>query len=339
MQSLLQLRVHHIDRPVVDSMVVYFEPPTDFTYTPGQHLTLLFERHGRELRRSYSLCSLPTDSFPAIAIRRVVNGEISRYLIDHLQPGDVLKSLPPTGRFSLQPASSQVFFAAGSGITPILPLIRQALKHTDAAVALYYSESSPDHCLFYQDLLDLQAQHPRQLEIHWHFSQLIDRSTHLNGRLNQYVVEKAFANKAPEDRNQYQFYLCGPMAYMRMIRLSLQFMGYTPEQIKRENFASEGIPLQAKTLEPRPTFEVQVQWGHRKFKMKSQQTVLAGAQAANLQLPFSCNNGQCGSCALKLSKGQVRHSINEVLTDKELEEGYFLSCTALPESPLLVIAL
>ncbi len=338
MQSLLSLKIHHIHRPVPNSIVVYFEPPANFSYTPGQHLTLLVKRNGRELRRSYSLCTLPSDPFPAIAIRKVVNGEVSRYLIDKLQPGDVLRSLAPTGRFTLQQSRHQIFFAAGSGITPILPLIRQALQQTEAAVELYYSESAPDHCLFYQELLDLQAQHPQQLQIHWHFSQLIDRGTHLNGRLNQYVIEKAFSNKAAADRQKYHFYLCGPMAYMRMIRLSLQFMGYAAEQIKRENFASEGIPLQAKTLEPLPSFEVEVAWGQRNFKMQSEQTVLAGAHVAGLQWPYSCNNGQCGSCALKLEKGQVRHRINEVLTDKELEAGYFLSCSALPASPFLVIA-
>jgi len=338
MQSLLLLKIHHIDRPVPDSMVVYFEPPLAFSYTPGQHITLLITRNGRELRRSYSLCTLPSDPYPAIAIRKVVNGEVSRYLLDQLQPGDVLQSLAPTGRFTLQQASHQVFFAAGSGITPILPLIQQALQRKEASVELYYSESSPEHCLFYRDLLNLQSQHPHQLQIHWHFSQLINRGTHLNGRLNQYIIEKAFANKAAADRQKYQFYLCGPMAYMRMIRLSLQFMGYAAEQIKRENFASEGIPLQAKTLEPLPSFEVQVRLGQRNFTMRSEQTILAGAQTAGLPLPYSCNNGQCGSCTMKLEKGQVRHRINEVLTDKELEEGYFLSCSALPASPLLVVA-
>lgn len=338
MQSLLQLRVHHIDRPVADNMVVYFEPSPVLTYLPGQHLTLLFHRNGRDLRRSYSLCSLPTDPFPAIAIRKVINGEISRFLLDNLKPGELLSSLPPTGRFTLQPAAKQVFFAAGSGISPILPLIRQALAHTSAQLELYYAEKDPANCLFYEELLLLQAQHPQHFKIYWHFSQLIDRSTHLNGRLNQYIVEKAFAHVAPDTRRQYQFYLCGPMAFMRMIRLSLQFMGYAPEQIKRENFASEGIPLQAKTLDQRPTFEVQVKWGPRNFNMPSDQTVLAGAQAAGFQLPYSCNNGQCGSCTLKLEKGQVRHHINEVLTDKELEAGYFLSCSALPESTPLIIA-
>lgn len=339
MQQLLQLQVHHIERPVPETMVVFLEAPNGFNYEAGQHLTLLLDINGRELRRSYALCSLPEDPFIAIVIRKVTNGEVSRHLLITLKTGDCLTSLPPSGRFTLQPAEKQVFFAAGAGINPILPLIRKSLRDSATPIALYYSESEPANCLFYDELLALQAQHPAQFQIYWHFSQVINRSTHLNGRLNQYVIEKAFAAPASLQKIRFQFYLCGPMTYMRMIRLSLQFMGYTADQIRRENFASEGIQVKAKALEPRPTFEVVVQMGKRSFRMQSQETVLAGAQAAGLSLAYSCNNGQCGTCALKLEHGEVIHRINEVLTDTELEAGYFLSCSAVPNSRKLVVAI
>ncbi|MFN3530104.1 MAG: flavin reductase family protein [Bacteroidia bacterium] len=327
------MKVKSTQKPVDDFLLISFDKP-GLDYTAGQHLTLLVEIGHRILRRSYSLCSLPGDPYPQIALRELPNGEVSRWLFKTIQPGSLLQSLPPSGRFTLKLAPVQVFFAAGSGITPIYALIRQLLQYTSHKATLYYSEKSPDRCLFYQELQNLATQYPNRLKIHWHFSRLVDQNTHLNGRLNQFILERAFA--VIPNKEQLQFYLCGPMAYMRMIRIALLFMGYEEDQIKRENFASEGIPMAQKSSVRTP-FEVNVQLGSKNYRQSSEETILKAAMANQISLPYSCENGQCGTCALKLTKGKVLHRLNEVLTEKEIEAGYFLSCTALPDSPELIV--
>lgn len=329
----MRLKVRALSFPVADTLLVQFEP-MEVEYLPGQHLTLLLQPGLSEIRRSYSLCSLPTDPYPAIAITRVANGEASRWLHDQLKVGDLLESLAPSGRFLLETAPELVFLAAGSGITPIYPLIRQALTETSANISLYYSEKEPRSTLFYEELLALQAQQPERLNIHWHFSQVVNRQTHFNGRLNQYVLEKAFTKKT--NKADYRFYACGPHSFLRLIRLSLQFMGYADGQIKRENFASEGIPLGG-SLPQRPKKDVTVRLGMQQYHQSNHITLLEGARQAGIQLPYSCGNGQCGTCTIRLKHGQVLHRLNEVLTDKELTEGYVLSCTAYPESDRLEI--
>lgn len=238
------------------------------------------------------------------------------------------------GQVLLEAAPELVFLAAGSGITPIFPLIRQALLTTNSHLQLYYAEKTPETTLFYPELLDLQAQYPERFSLHWHFSQVVNRQTHFSGRLNQYVLEKAFAQQ-PNKQN-FRFYACGPHSFLRLVRLRLQFMGFADGQIKRENFASEGIPLAGQTPE-QAEMEVAVQIGGKQFRQSNRLTVLQGAKKAGIHLPYSCENGQCGTCTLRLQTGEVTHRLNEVLTDKELAEGYFLSCTAFPKSPEITI--
>lgn len=333
MEQRIRLQVRALSFPVADTLLVEFEP-MEVDYLPGQHLTLLLQPGLAPLRRSYSLCSLPSDPYPQIAIARVPNGEASRWLHEKLEVDMVLESLVPSGRFLLETAAQQVFFAAGSGITALFPLIRQALYASDTMVQLYYAEKEPATALFYHELLQLQTQYPSTFRIHWHFSQVVNRETHFSGRLNQYVVEKAFGRVT--HLNQCRFYLCGPHAFMRMVRMQLQFMGFTPDQIKRENFASEGISLAGQAPE-RPEMQVQVQLGKRTYSQLNRDTVLQGAKKAGIALPYSCENGQCGTCTLRLQSGHVTHRLNEVLTDKELAEGYFLSCTAYPASEELTV--
>lgn len=333
MEHRIRLQVRALSFPVADTLLVQFEP-MEAAYAAGQHLTLLLQPGRNEIRRSYSLCSLPTDPYPAIAITRVANGEASRWLHEKLEVGQWLDSLAPSGRFLLEAAPELVFLAAGSGITPIFPLIRQALLTTNSHLQLYYAEKTPDTTLFYPELLDLQAQYPKRFTLHWHFSQVVNRQTHFSGRLNQYVLEKAFAQQ-PNKQN-FRFYACGPHSFLRLVRLSLQFMGFADGQIKRENFASEGIPLAGQTPE-QAEMEVAVRIGGKQFRQSNRLTVLQGAKKAGIHLPYSCENGQCGTCTLRLQTGEVTHRLNEVLTDKELAEGYFLSCTAFPKSPEITI--
>lgn len=333
MEQRIRLQVRALSFPVADTLLVQFEP-MEAAYAAGQHLTLLLQPGRNEIRRSYSLCSLPTDPYPAIAITRVANGEASRWLHEKLEVGQWLDSLAPSGRFLLEAAPELVFLAAGSGITPIFPLIRQALLTTNSHLQLYYAEKTPETTLFYHELLALQAQYPERFSLHWHFSQVVNRQTHFSGRLNQYVLEKAFAQQ-PNKQN-FRFYACGPHSFLRLVRLRLQFMGFADGQIKRENFASEGIPM-AGTKPDRAEKMVEVHLGERHYCQSNQLSLLEGARQAGIQLPYSCNNGQCGTCAIRLKHGRVVHRINEVLTDKEMAEGYVLSCTAYPVSDRLEV--
>ncbi|GAB3924449.1 ferredoxin--NADP reductase [Mucilaginibacter myungsuensis] len=324
---MLELRVEAIRWETGDTATYFLREVLGkaITYKAGQFITLVFQHHGEELRRSYSISSAPVDELLAITVKRVPNGELSRFLLMHAKVGNVWQAVEPAGRFVLDDTASAkdiFFFAAGSGITPILSQIKFALAIDGASeLHLIYSNRNLANTLFKAELDALQAGHPDRLQIIYLFSG--------DGqRLNNVGIEMLVQQQLRHHMKQAQFYLCGPFEYMRMVRLTLLYMGISKDHIRKENFVLDIInvsepPINFPPHKVRLIFDDEV----HDIIAGENQSILQAALQNNIQLPYSCRTGMCSTCVGKCTLGKVVMTANEVLTDRDITEGLVLTCT------------
>jgi ring-1,2-phenylacetyl-CoA epoxidase subunit PaaE len=344
----LQLRITNIVKETPGTHTYFFEEATGqpVIYTAGQFLTFIILLHGKEYRRSYSFSSTPgVDDFISVTIREKENGEISRHVLKTWQKGDIVTAVEPSGRFIYQPLTKgpkDVFMlAAGSGITPVYSILKQVL-HEDpsASITLIYSNSTPERTIFYQQLLDWQAKYPQQLTCVFLFSNDPDVH-HTYRRLNNALLEILVNKHMKHNPADALFYLCGPFDYMRTILLTLTFMGFSADQLHKENFVINTAVKIAKTPLPQETDTRKVILHYRnettEMQVPANQTILEYALDNNIQLPYSCRGGVCGSCTAQCVSGKVWMSVNEVLTDKELQEGLVLTCVGYPVTEEVIL--
>ena len=327
--EIWSLRVVAIHPEALDTKTILLER-TDgqpFPYQPGQFLTLLFQFRGHELRRSYSFSTTPgVDPLPAITVKRIPNGEISRYLLDHLQPGDHLTTLPPAGRFTLEPAPELFFLAAGSGLVPIFSLIKQALKQPETHITLITQQHEPASTPFRQQLSKLQTTYgPGQFE--W-----IDLLSIQNGRINNWWLER-WLETTQALKNDTRFYLCGPTAFMRMAQFTLKTLGIPDDHIRQEYFTIERRPPPPPLIDPAPK-KVTILTGNGRYEFDTAwpDTILDAALKHGIRLPYSCRAGRCSTCVARLKQGKIKMSTNEVLTEKDIKAGLTLTCVGYAET-------
>lgn len=353
MTNFLQLRVVHIKQEIgtpgrSEANSYFLEPPDGqpVSYKAGQFLTLILSHNNHEVRRSYSLSSVPDEPL-RLTIKRVQNGEISRYLLDTLQEGDILTSLHPAGRFTLdtQQTGDVVLIGAGSGITPLFGLLKEALQsNSSRRVTLLYSNTSERNIIFRDELADLHQQHPDRFKMIHLISNLLDdwfgtRATMRQGRLNNVMLETMLPElTGSSDLSTLRFYVCGPVDYMRMVQFTLVYSGIRPDQIRRENFVTEPI-----TLAPPPalaqdrTLSLRFRERSIDFQVPAYKSILQAALDEGIMLPYSCRGGRCSTCIARCTAGRVHMTINDVLTEGDLSEGWILTCTGYPESDGVVI--
>jgi len=333
---MLQLRIEAIKWETHDTATFSLGEISGkkITYRAGQFITLIFTHRDEEIRRSYSLSSSPAEDFLAVTIKRIDNGEISRFMLTKLKVGDVLNAVDPAGKFTIHQAQSakDIFlFAAGSGIAPIFSQAKCVLSHTgESKLTLIYSSNNVD-VLFKTELDRLAAAYPARFRIIY----LISSG---GNRLNNQGVEQMVKQHLQFELDKAEFYLCGPFPYMRMVRLTLLFMGVDPGKIRKENFVLETIPV-AKTTINYPPGRVKIAFGGEwhDITVGENQSILQAALQNNIQLPYSCRVGSCSTCTAICKSGQVVMSTNEVLTDADLAEGWILTCTGHPVGDDVVI--
>lgn len=347
--ELIKLRVASIQYGPVETVILAFDligpeggaiPVPEHFYAAGQFLTLVFHIRGRELRRSYSLCSSPDAGEPlAIAIKRVENGEISRLLHHQTRVGDEVMAMKPNGLFTYNPdpeVPRTVFlFAAGVGITPLFSILKTALiKEGHSKIVLIYSSRSVDETLFYQELNELQEQHPERFKIIYVSSQ---SKNLLMARLNVFLIDKIVKEDLSFDKSDALFYTCGPMDYMLTCRIKLLEMGFDLSQIKRETFVlpedeADDDDATEKVVKDMNTYIVTLdfQGKHYVLEVPYTQTILNAALEKGINLPYSCKAGLCSTCIATCTKGGVRMDYNQVLMDDEIAAGRVLVCTSHP---------
>jgi 3-ketosteroid 9alpha-monooxygenase subunit B len=326
--SCFALRVAQVIDETHDARSFVLEVPPElsarFRYRAGQFLSFKIPHSGKILTRSYSLASSPEcDGEHKITVKRVDEGRVSRWMNDEVRPGDTLLATPPAGLFVLNDKRRRiVFFAGGSGITPVISLIKTALATTDRRLKLVYANRDARSVIFERELASLRSRHPARLEV---IHSLDDRDGLLDvDRVKHLVVDAIEAD----------FYLCGPGPFMDTVERALAALHVPSEQVHIERFVSPADPDQAvreATLavpeEGVPEAITIVLDGEaHDVPYRAGERVLEAARRAGLEPPFSCEEGYCSCCMAKLTRGRVKMVANDCLTPELLAEGWVLTC-------------
>lgn len=348
-----QLKVTDVTHDTRDAVVVTLQPTeTDrdaFAFTQGQYLTFRRTFDGQELRRSYSICSGLDDGVLRVGIRKVEGGAFSGWANANLKPGDVLEAMPPTGNFhtalDAAAARSYLFFAGGSGITPILSIIKTVLAREPKSTAtLVYANRQINSIMFREELEDLKNQHLGRLSV-IHIleadAQEIDLFT---GRVDADKMARLADGWLDIGATDMAF-ICGPEPMMLTIAKALKDAGLRDDQIKFELFASSqpGRLAQRKAVAGAAKDDacdatVTLDGTRRSFRMpKEGQTVLEAALNNALDAPFACKAGVCSTCRAKVIEGEVEMVTNHALEDYEVRAGYILTCQCYPLTDTLVV--
>ncbi len=334
------LRVSQVIDETPDSRSFVFDIPAEkqdlFAYDSGQFLTFRVAYEGKLLTRSYSLTSSPARAEEhKVTVKRVEGGRISNWFNDRVAIGDVLEVMPPSGRFTLKDRTSPlVMFGGGSGITPVISIIKTALTTTERAIRLLYANRDDESVIFSTELKELTNNHPGRLEI---THSLDDRDGYLTAdRIRTFV----------DTLGEADFYLCGPGAFMDVIESTLQDMGASRERIFLERFVSPKDP-DASSPEPAPaeettgvsltSFTAKWEGAMHEVPYREGLTILEAAKEAGIEPPYSCEEGYCSSCLFQLVKGTVHMKLNDCLSKDDLEHGTRLACQSLPTSAELEI--
>ncbi len=334
---MLQLKIEAIRWESADTATFFLSEISGkkIHYKAGQFITLVFTHHDEEIRRSYSLSSSPDEELLAITVKRITNGEISRFMLTKLQPGEVINAVEPAGRFTITDATAQkdiFLFAAGSGIVPVFAQLKHALARAGSGrFMLIYSSQNDSSILFMKQLDELVAGHPARLKI-------VHLLSSEGNRLNNIMVEQLVNQNIYFDQSIAEFYLCGPFDYMRMIRLTLLFMGIEPVQIRKENFVIETVPVTGDINTYQPG-KVKIHFRGELYDITvgENQSILQAALQNKIQLPYSCRAGICSTCMAICKSGEVVMTENDVLTDRDLKTGWILTCTGHPVGDDVVI--
>jgi ring-1,2-phenylacetyl-CoA epoxidase subunit PaaE len=340
------LTVKEIRRETPESVSVFLEVPSVskafFDFKPGQYLTFRHMLNGQELRRSYSLSSMPGESLLRVGIREVANGAFSVWANRMLKKGDVLETMVPQGNFTtdFDAARSRtlVFAAAGSGITPILSLIKSVRRHEpNTRILLLYGNRTPDTAMYGAEIAALVAEADDKMVVKYFYSR------HAGGDFPQQRLSGtscgAVAAKISDFYRADAYFICGPEAMIFSVRDHLLAQGVDGGKIKYELFTT---PL-ANAKNPTDNdinAEVTVVLDDEEFHFPlngNGDSILDAAIAAGADAPFSCKGAVCCTCKAKVVEGSVAMDMNYALDDREVEEGYILTCQSHPTSARVVI--
>lgn len=322
------------ETPDVKTFILQQVSGNPYSYKAGQFITFVFPKPEKEERRSYSISSSPHCKEPfSITVKRVENGEFSRYFIDHAREGDRLLSSGIGGLFTLPEDMSsykQLFFlAAGSGITPVYALIKTALTlYPDLPIVLIYSNRNAKDTIFYDQLIDLAQQSHGRLIIDFLFS---SSNNILKSRLNNSLLTAMLQEHGKAGREEILCYICGPVDYMDTVGITLLTEGIPKANLHKENFVSY-VPEITATPPDTDPHKVSIRLKDKvvQFEVQYPVSILHQAQKEGIALPYSCESGQCGSCMARCTRGRVWIAYNEVLTDRELDQGFILTCQGYP---------
>jgi ferredoxin-NADP reductase len=338
----LSLKVTDIIHETADAITITLVPEdgSKVDYKPGQFITLIFHRNGKEIRRSFSLSSAPgIDADLRITIKRVPNGEISNYIYHHIKPGEIIKALPPAGRFVLEmdPEFQRDIFmvAAGSGITPVFSLIKSIIKsEPKSRVTLVYSNRNERSAIFYAQLNAHEKQYPDQFKCIYIFSDPEDKNYKYKAHLNLQLLKHLIEQNIIYDSAAAEFMLCGPFIFMRMAEMIIIAMGFDESRVHKENFVilaeQEAINTSPVQLPGDKTVTITYHGSNFDLIVPVGKPILKAALDKGIYLPYSCQGGVCGICSAICREGEVQMSVNDVLTTRDLEQGWVLTCVGYP---------
>lgn len=330
-----------------DSLLLTLSLPDDvaeeFRYTQGQHLPVRAEIDGSSVRRTYSICTSVGDNKLRLGIRVQPDGVFSNYVADKLSVGDTIQVMPPYGHFNteLDAGQSKVYaaFVAGSGITPILSIVKTTLEtEPDSRFSIFYGNRKQSTTMFVEELWALKNLYPERLALHFIMSQEATDIEIYGGRVDGEKVKqlhRAFlANQTPDD-----VFLCGPNPMIDDVTEALVELGHAPDRIHSERFRAglkgEQSKPARKVAVPKSGTEVTIvlDGSRHSFHMgPDDESILDAARDNGLDLPYSCKGGVCSTCRTLVRNGEVEMAVNYALEPWELEKGFILACQARPKT-------
>ena len=341
-----KLRVAEVKRETPDAVSVRLDLPEDlretFAFKAGQHLTFRRDIGGEEVRRNYSVCVAPSEGVLKIGVKKIAGGVFSRWVNDELKAGDIVEVMAPHGSFcwSFETTARRenVAFAGGSGITPVLSLIKTALEiEPNSRFTLFYGNRNSIGVMFLEEIAGLKDRHIDRLSV-FHFLEEEEEEIDLfNGRLDRAKAEEILSLLVRPQAID-AFFICGPGPMMDAIEEALHAKGVDNVRILIERFTtgplSAAQAAAARELEEKAAgLKMRVTLGGRRVTVAfdpDKHSILDNVRAAGLPAPFACKGGVCATCRAKVTDGEVSMKQNFALSPEEMAEGYVLTCQAAP---------
>jgi 3-ketosteroid 9alpha-monooxygenase subunit B len=334
------LRVKRVVPETADCCSLVLEIPAPlrarFAYKAGQFLTFRIPVDGEPLLRCYSMSSSPhTDPDLKVTVKRIAGGRVSNWINDHVRAGDTLQASAPAGRFCLRDHHTAIVaFSGGSGITPVISIIKTALATTSRPIKLLYANRDVDSIIFADELDDLCRRYPSRLQVTHH----LDAA---DGFIKPAALKRLICGNERAD-----FYICGPAPFMDLVEQALKEPAVDRNCIFIERFISlpdnSVMPvLDEDTVSSAPTVIEEVTFIIRRTRhrvaYRAGDTLLETARRAALRPPASCESGNCATCMARVKAGRVEMRVNNVLTAEEIAQGYVLTCQGRPVEPGTVV--
>lgn len=345
-----ELVVNQIIQETKDAITIVFnQPAKPFTYKSGQFLTLITTIGGKDVRRAYSLCSSPfVDEHLAVTVKRVENGLMSNWLPDHLKVGDRLKVMEPMGQFTTEYDASKkrhlVMFAGGSGITPMLSIIKSILtQESESMISLVYCNRDIDSIIFKDELTTWETKYEGRLQVVHVLDNAPMNWQGYSGLLNKDMLTKLFERMPNWGPDKTTYLMCGPEGMMKNVEGLLAERNIPKEKIFKESFVQGTIDKKDEKTTVASTgnaaHDVTIRYDGHEYKVhvEPSMTILQSALDQGIDLPYSCQSGLCTACRGKALSGQVKLDEEEGLSQSERAEGYVLTCVGHPLTDDVVI--
>lgn len=353
MAKFYKLRVADVRKETADCVSIAFEIPNDikhdYHYIQGQYLTLKLNVNGEDVRRSYSICSSPAEDEPLrIAVKKVFKGKGSSFINDNLKAGDFLEVMTPMGNFHSPMQASHkknyVLLAGGSGITPMLSIIKTVLKQEpQSKLVLLYGNLDEEATIFKSEIDRLARENQERFTVSYVFQTPREACDELNkGLMTVDKIQALLKKDLPAGDNE--FFICGPTVMMDNAMNALINAGIEKSRIHIEYFST---PVEEKDIDAlnsadklsyvRSQVKVICDGDETTFTLEPNHNVLEAALAANIDAPYACRGGSCCTCRALLVEGKVEMAVNFALLESEVEEGYILTCQSHALTPTLVV--
>lgn len=346
------LQVKELVKTTQDCVVLSLNVPEPlhsiFTFKQGQYLTFETEINGEKVRRSYSLCSAPLDNEWKVAIKQIPGGKFSTFANQELKPGDIIRTMPPDGRFTIpiseSKAKNYLAIAAGSGITPIFSIIKTHLAlEPDSKVSLLYTNKSVASIILKEELEGLKNQYLDRLSIYYFLTKEYRNIPLFDGRLDVQklsVLSDEFISPGSLD----EIFICGPESMIFMAKDFYMEKGVDEKNIHFELFTTAGSKIEVDTKKYESLSgnlsDITILDGGKSFTFslaQGSQNILDAALANQADLPYACKGGVCCTCRAKLIEGKIDMIQNYALEQEEVENGYILTCQSIPISDKIIV--
>ena len=352
MAKFHKLKIKEITQETADCVSIAFDIPADlkseYQYIQGQYITFKLNVKGEEIRRSYSLCSSPlTEAELRVAVKKVKNGRASVWLNENIKGGTELEVMTPMGTFhsplNASNKKNYVLIAGGSGITPMLSIIKTVLHaEPQSAVALFYGNRDEASIIFKDQIEKIAAENKGRFT----FFDILENPAKqvdaiFKGMMTQDKLKEIFS-KYVDLKADNEFFICGPTPMMDNARITLENLSVEKKRIHIEYFTAAPTPAKTETVASTENITsnitVILDGSETKFQLNTKgKSILDSALDAGVDVPFACKGGVCCTCRAKVLEGKVKMDNNYALTDTEVEQDYVLTCQSHPLTPVVVV--